>query len=63
MMKRALISKSLACEGFSLIETLLQLTILAVVTIPMVMMLGLQKQGIATSQQGTVNKVMADQLK
>jgi len=48
--------------GFSLAEMLMQLAILIVVTVPMLMMLNLQKSSIAQDQQTTANKVLASQL-
>ncbi len=49
-------------SGFSLAETLIQLTILVIVTVPMIMILNIQKQGITTTQESTVNRVLTDQL-
>jgi len=52
----------LKTSGFSLAETMMQLMILTAVTIPMVMLLNVQKNNISQTQQTTTDKIQAQQL-
>lgn len=49
-------------RGFSLTEMILQMTILTIVTLPMLMLLNLQKDTIEQNKQNTVNQVQTDML-
>ncbi len=49
-------------QGFSLIETLMQLAVLTIVTVPMIMLINLQRENIEITKQDTKNTIFAEQL-
>lgn len=54
--------KAPKAKGFSLVEVMMQLVILSIVTVPMLMLMQMQKHNLVQSRENLMNQLMADQL-